>query len=178
MAANVQPDSQLGEKEKQTFTPPGSQPGEKAKQTFTPPISQPGEKEKQTFTPSGIPRSDKTNERPATRSLLDSKLADHKDQKLEKQKAVSQAKEKQRQAEVLEAAQQRARAAKELEEERAEKLAKLELAAQSRIGVAKLLIDDQKLDKAKAKLEEVIKLFPETNAAKVAKKMLDALEDN
>jgi TolA-binding protein len=64
-----------------------------------------------------------------------------------------------------------------LEEAQAEEMAKLELAAQSRIGIAKLLIDDQKLDKAKAKLAEVIKLYPVTDAAKVAKKMFDALED-
>jgi hypothetical protein len=112
LVADVQPDTQLVSPEVYGAAPPNkhpdkpvaasvqpdSQAGEKEKQTFVPPISQPGEKEKQTFTPAGIPRSDKTNERPPTRNPGEPKLADRKEQKVEKRKGDSQAKEKQRHA--------------------------------------------------------------------------------
>ena len=103
-------------------------------------------------------------------SKLDDVISDRKP---EKSRADEKAEEKQRQAKAIKAVQRRAREAKDHEE----KMAKQELAAQSRIGVAKLLIDDKDFGKAEAKLQEVIKLYPETNAMKTAKKMLDDLNN-
>ena len=53
---------------------------------------------------------------------------------------------------------------------------KLELAATTFFDLAQTYLDSNKTDKAKAKLQEIIKLFPMTDVAEEAKRLLDEIK--
>jgi hypothetical protein len=72
--------------------------------------------------------------------------------------------------------QEQEKRAKEEAEGAADEKQKAEAAAKSHLGFTKVLISDGKTDKAKDRLKYVIDKYPNTEAAKEAKKLLDSLK--